>query len=223
MRFLIIIFFLFLGFISYPQDYIYTKENNIIKGKVLSVTIDMINYIKIELPHGPTFQIAKKDVYKIRFASGYEEIFDRDFSFQPEKNQSENSKTDSTHFAILYVLFNDGNDLSQKFPLYFNGKYIVKLRNHQRMEYKIYTEGLLLIERRDGKKIGPSGELTILHGNKYGIRILEPYPQALDPNKRFAINIIIDHKRVLGFIEDEFIKLNPFKGDEFVLEEGEKN
>jgi len=195
------------------------KDNTIQKGKVLEVTLDLVKYNTIELPKGPTFEISKTDVYKILFSNGHEVIFDTTFTFQTGIYQKERGKIDTTHYAMLYLLFQDGSDMSQKFPLYFNEKYVCTLRNHQRLTYKMYSEGLLRIERVHEKKTGPNIEVLILHGNKYGIRILEPYPQGLDPNKRFTIEKITDNEKVERFLKNEFYKLKPFKQDEYYMQE----
>ena len=218
-KLLVILFLLLFTSVCLSQDYIYKKDRTITKGKVLEVTMDLIKYKKIELPKGPVYEISKKDVYKIHYANGYADILDATFDPLSGDSISGMKKIDTLHYAMLYVLFYDGFDKSQKFPLYFNEKYICTLRNHQRLTFKLYSEGLLHIKRLGGKKTGPSVELIILHGNDYGIRIEEPYPQGLNPNKRFSINAISDSEEVATFLEQEFYKWKPFKQDELFMQE----
>ncbi|MFC2102691.1 hypothetical protein ACFLS7_06825 [Bacteroidota bacterium] len=223
MKQFIILLSLLLSSTCYSQDYIYKKDNTIQKGKVVEVTLDLVKYNKIELPKGPVFEISVKDVYKILFSNGYEEVFDTAYRWATNQTQLETKNADTSHFATLYILFHSGNDMSQKFPIYFNEKYICTLRNHQRLTYTMYSEGLLRIVRVHEKKTGPYVELLILHGNNYGIRILEPYPQGLDPNKRFSMDIITDNEKVAKFLKKEFYKLKPFKEDEFIMREDLKD
>ncbi len=131
--------------------------------------------------------------------------------------------TYTINYAIIYILFNFGQDESQIFPLYFNGKYIYTMKNHKRLTYKIYSEGVLICERRHKRKIGPKTELLIENGHKYGIRIEEPYPQGIDPNKRFYLSSVTDSAAFKDFFENEFNGFKPFKINDIVLEENKSN
>ncbi|TRZ66738.1 hypothetical protein D4R20_00115 [bacterium] len=197
------------------QDCIYKKDNSIQKGKILEVTVDRIKYKKLEIPKGPTFEIPLTEVIKIQYFNGYVDYID---TIQRKKDKGSEIKntgwynqTDTSKFSILYIVFNDGQDESQRFPIYFNNKYIVTLRNHTRLTYKIFSNGYLSIERRLENKVGPSKNFFIKNGQKYGIRIEEPYQWGLDPNKRFRITIVEGTQEVKSFISNEFYGFVPFK------------
>jgi len=221
--FYFLLLFIVIPSVCLSQDYIYKKDRTIQEGKVLEITLDLIKYKKIELPKGPVFELSKKDVYKILFANGYTEIFDTINLSKNKFVQNGKKNIDSVDFVMLYVLFNDGQDISQKFPIYFNGKYICTLRNHQRLSYKLYSEGLLRVKRISKKKIGPSTEFLVLHGNFFGINILEPYPQGLDPNKRFSLEVIADSSEFRNFLQNRFYELKPYEKDEFFMKEDLKD
>lgn len=59
----------------FSQDYIFTLENEEIKVKVLEVKTDVVTYKKFNNLDGPTFEIAKNDIHKIKFKNGDEEFF----------------------------------------------------------------------------------------------------------------------------------------------------
>ena len=88
-----------------------------------------------------------------------------------------------------------------------------------RLKYKIFSYGLLSIERIANNKIGPSTTLIIQNGQSYGIRLARPYPLALDPNKKFSINSINDSNDVKSFIKIEYYGFKPFKQFDLYLQE----
>ena len=134
-------------------------------------------------------------------------------------NQEQSYDTNS--ISIIYILFNNGQDLSQKFPIYVNGEYILTIKNHTRVVYNRYTKGYTILERRgvNSYKNGPRTEFIIEPNKSYGIRITEPYPQGLDPNKRFAITVIKDTTELSSFLKNEFYDFKPFKQDDIKIEE----
>jgi hypothetical protein len=191
------------------------KNKSVQKGQVIEVTTDKVKYKKNEIPHGPTYEILKSDVAKITYSNGYTDVFDT-------TSLNNHKKTfDTTAVSIIYVLFNSGNDESQDFPLYFNGQYICNLKNHMRLRYEMHSTGPVIIERRgrNAYKKGPTNEIFIEPGVTYGINIIEPYPQALDPNKRFSIETYTNKPYVQDFLDKKFYGFKPFKSMDLKLQE----
>ena len=77
----------------------------------------------------------------------------------------------------------------------------------------MHSNGPLIIERRgrNAYKRGPTTEIFIEPGVNYGINIIEPYPQALDPNKRFYIETYTNKPYVQDFLNKKFYGFKPFK------------
>ena len=119
------------------------------------------------------------------------------------------------------ILFNYGQDISQKFPIYLNGEHLITIRNHTRIVLKRYTKGYTIFERRSESHIvnGPRKEFYIEPGKSYGIRINEPYPYGLDPNKRFSLDFISDSLELNHFLKTEFYHFKPFKEEDLKIEE----
>lgn len=186
---------------------------------MIEVTTDKVRYKKTEIPHGPTYDILKSDVVKITYSNGYTDYFDTSLSSKNLKNS-----IDTTSVSTIYVLFNSGNDETQDFPLYFNGQYICNLKNHMRLRYIMHSNGPLIIERRgrNAYKRGPTTEIFIEPGVNYGINIIEPYPQALDPNKRFYIETYTNKPYVQDFLNKKFYGFKPFKNMDLELKENIK-
>jgi len=107
--------------------------------------------------------------------------------------------------------------------VYFNNTLICTLKNHQRLSYKFFSEGFLIIDRKYKKKSGPNVSFAIEKGKSYGVRIEEPYPQALDPNKKYRLTSTTNIQDFNSFMENEFNKLKPYKEDDFILQEDPKN
>lgn len=204
---------------GFAQDYIYKKDKSIQKAKILEVGIEKVKYKKSEVPNGPTYEILKSDIIKIQYSNGFVDVLN-EINLE-DSTRFENGKrlVDTTSFSEIYFLFNYGQDESQEFPLYLNGTYIFTIKNHTRLTYKIYSTGLLIIERRKGGKVGPRTELLIENKHKYGVRIGLPFPQGLDPNKRFSIKGIDDNEEVDSFINNEFNGFKPFKKNDVTLSE----
>ena len=218
------LFLVFLGLyplVAHSQDLIFMKKDSTIeRAKILEVGIDIIKFKKYEIPKGPTFEIPKSDVIKIVYANGYTDIYDTTYKKTIKYKMFQKPDNDTSKFSMIYVLFYYGNDESARFPLSFNGKSICLLRNHMRLAYKIYSEGQLLIERKDGKKIGPSIKMIIQHGVNYGIYITIPNEYALDPNKKFAFKLALD---VNTFLHKDYFGFDAFSSEELMLVEDRKN
>jgi hypothetical protein len=97
---------------------------------------------------------------------------------------------------------------------------------YSRLEYKLFSEGELEIYRysnksyvKDGPTKGPTMKLAIRHGQFYGLKITVPYPQALNPNKRFEISVITDRDEFLRFLKEEYYGFKPFKDHELIGQE----
>lgn len=213
----------FLINIGQAQDWIYKKDKTIQKGKIIEVTVDKIKYQKFEIPTGPTFEIPLSEVIKIKFSNGYVDIVDSALNNAYSKTgaykSTWNNQFDSTKFTMIYIVFNYGQDNSQIFPIYFNNKYICTLKNHMRLSYKIFSYGELYIERRYNNKIGPATKLLIQDGESYGISIGLPYPQALDPNKRFTLKLVGDIDGFKSFMFNNFYEFKPFTECDLIMQE----
>jgi len=217
---LVLVLIIFLQLNGNTQDFIYKKDNIVQEGKILEITTDKIKYKKAEIPKGPTYEILLSDVIKIRYNNGYTDIINPLLNDSLIKKNN-NIGFDTLSFSLIYILFNHGQDLSQNFPIYLNGEYLLTIRNHTRVCYKRFTTGDQIFERRgvNTYKNGPRTTIFIEAGKSYGIRIKEPYPQGLDPNRRFSIEVIKDSIEFNTFLKDEFYGFNPFKEDDIKIEE----
>jgi hypothetical protein len=196
------------------------KDKTVQMGKVLEVDVDKIKYKKTELPNGPTYEILKKDVLKIQYWNGYTEIYD---SLLATVEKTKKAVNDTCDYSKIFVVFDAFGDYS--FPLYFNGKYIWTLKPSSRLEYKFFSEGFLLVERMPNKnkrQKQPSVSLDIIHGQFYGIRITIPYPQSVDPTKKFKVELISDSTDFAQFLKNEYYGFTPFKVKEFIGVEDRK-
>ncbi len=198
---------------SFSQDFIFLKNKTVQEGKVIEVTTEKIKYKKSEITNSPIYELFKNEVVKITYPNGYTDIIDTSYT------NKIGSTIDTASFSIVYLLFNFGQDESQFFPIYFNGQFICTMKNHSRLKFKIFSDGILTCERRSQKKNGPKANLFIIHGKIYGINIGIPYPQALDPNKRFSIRVYSNRDDVDEFLKKNFYYFKPYKGKDLTLEE----
>jgi len=219
-KYIILLTIFLLPLYGLSQDYIFLKDSTIQKGKILEVNVDKIKYRKIEIQNGPLYEIKKAEVLKIQYSNGYVDYLDNVVNAEYD---SPIVKSDSINYSMIYIVFNDGFDQSQIFPIYFNDHYIYRLKNHMRLAYKIESEGILKVERKWKKKIGPSLEIIVEHGKQFGITIEEPYPQGLDPNKRFSISSVSDSVDFRKFMQDVFYGFKPFKECDITMEENRKD
>ena len=212
-----------LPLISLSQDILLKKDSTIQKAKILEVSVETIKFKKSELPKGPTYEISKNDVALIIYSNGYEEVYDKNYLVYIKQKNKYEFINDTISYSMLYVVFQYGNDNSSRIPLYFNDKYIWTMRNHNRMEYKIFSQGPLKISRFDGQKTGPIINLLIQHGKSYGIYIEIPYPYAFDPNKRFAFRLVEEEADIHEFLNDYYFGFEPFKDEEKRFVEDKNN
>ncbi len=204
------------------QDYIYQKDYTIIKAKILEIDLESIKYKRIELPEGPIYTISKDKLFKVRFSNGIEDIIDTT-GYNEEMFYKKNVKaSDSVNYSLIYVVYNY-HGYNDKVPMYFNDRFILKLKNQNRFRYKLYSEGPLKIERFDGKKTGPSLNLLIIHGKFYGIKIDIPYPYGLHPKKRFRMQVFSDSTEFHEFLQNDFYSFKPFPKEDFYFEEDPDN
>jgi hypothetical protein len=220
---LFISLFVFLGLIGYAQDRIFMRDSTILYGKVTEVGLDKIKYTKAELPQGPSYEILKSDVIKLVYRSGYTEVISV-ANLSKEDQKVVNSYRDTCNYSKIFILFKGKSD--QVFPCYFNNELIWTMKSLSRLEYKVYSEGEIEIYRysnksyvKDGPTKGPTIKLNVRHGQFYGLKITLPYPQALNPNKRFEIIAISDRDEFLRFLKEEYYGFTPYKNLEFIGQE----
>lgn len=103
-----VIVFVVFGISSlYAQDIIVLRNAEEIEAKVLVIGIDEITYKKWDNQDGPSYQIAKRDVFYIKYANGSKEVYN-DVETDPKK---------------LLPRYRPGNDLVNKvrFQAYIEG------------------------------------------------------------------------------------------------------
>jgi len=215
---LIILVIIFIASNSFTQDIIYRKDKTIHEGKVLEVDLEDVKYKRADIIDGPIYRISKKDILKIRYANGTEEIFNTSLYGGTNFYKSTSKNSDTVDYSLIYMIYNHGGH-TDKLPLYFNDKFIIKLKNQNRVVYKVFSEGPLIIKRFDGEKTGPKIDLWITHGKFYGVKIEIPYPHGLDPNKRFRMTIYADSAEFHDFLKDDFYSFKPFPKEDFYFEE----
>lgn len=213
MKNLLLAFLIFFCITSVAQDVIYKKNGSTIYCKVNEITIDLVKYKRLDIRNSPSFEIKKEDLWKVKYKNGVTDIFNQ-AEIKPDSILCERKGTED--YSMFYVVFNSGQS-DQYFPFYFNDKYICKLKNHSRLLLKIKDEGDFYFCRNNNRKIGPVIKVSICNGNTYGIRITVPYPQGLDPNKRFAMDVI-NSDEVQSFIENEYNGFKPFPALDFSIE-----
>lgn len=74
MKYLLIVCALCIYGISYSQDNIVLKTGEEISAKVLEIGTSEIKYKKSSNPEGPTYSIAKSDVFMIKYENGTKEV-----------------------------------------------------------------------------------------------------------------------------------------------------
>jgi hypothetical protein len=127
---------------------------------------------------------------------------------------------DTTKFAMIYFVFNSGSSDDYPFPLYINSREICTLKNFMRLQYKIFSEGQLIIERKSksyGKE--PQVIVDVVHGNIYGINIKVANAQAYAADRIYSLQLIAEPTEVKNFIENEFYGFKPFKTSDLKLQE----
>ena len=60
---------------AYPQDIIILKSGEEIPTIVVEVSVDVIKYKKIDNQNGPTYSIAKSDIFMITYSNGTKDVF----------------------------------------------------------------------------------------------------------------------------------------------------
>lgn len=98
MKYLLTLCCILLTVYGYSQDNIFKKDGTEIKAKVTDILDDVIKYKKFDNPDGPTYSIATKDVTKIKYANGSEEVYnatvENDYAAKPETKTSNGDKFD---------------------------------------------------------------------------------------------------------------------------------
>ena len=191
------------------------KDKSIQKAKILEVTIDKVKFKKFEIITGPSYEILKSEVVKIRYSNGFTDIFDKGSLLDTIENKLEKNKHDTVNYSMVYIVntYDQGAKLS--FPVYLNGRYIFTISNHDKGTVKIYSEGQLALERQPKDGSSPRLNLMIEHGKCFGVSIEHPYPNNLIRNKRFSIRKVSDSAEFKKFMELEFngrkSTTNPFQ------------
>ena len=216
--FLIFLILFLIRIDGYSQDYIYFKDKTLEKVQVLEVGIEKIKYKKCDIPKSPIFEVLKSDVIKIQYNGGHIDQINKEVIID-SLTSSQTTGPDSTRYAEIYIVFNSGQDESAILPLYINGKFLYTIRNHMRITYRVYSSGMMIIERILKKKTGPTTEFLVELGNKYGLRISEPYPQALDPDKKFTFKLYETPAEFDKIFIEEFNGFKPFKSEDIHLRE----
>jgi len=205
--------------LCYSQEMIFFQDGAVKVVKVKDIGGDKIKYKIYEEFNSPLYETDKRDILKVIDVNGNLEFFlgIRD-SIKP-------IKYNPSHSSTLYILYNYKNDNGTRFPLYINDTYICTLQNHSRLKYILHSGGRLQIQRKSthSYKDGPVINLSVEPGKSYGINLLLMYPQALDPNKKFKYDIIVDSVELSRFLNNQFYGFKPFKSDDFMFEEDERN
>jgi hypothetical protein len=201
------------------QDMIFFTDGSAKVVKIKNVGEDTIKYKIYEVVNSPLYKVQKSDIVSIFYKEGYREFFTQKI------DSAKTVKYNPSDSSIIYILYDYKIDESNNFPLYFNGKYICTLKNHSRLRYTMHSAGRLQIERKGIHTYieGPLIHLSIEPGKSYGINILPMYPQALDPNKKFKYDVIIDRIELHQFIQTRFYGFKPFKADDYIVEEDKDN
>jgi hypothetical protein len=176
------------------------KDKTVQKAKVLEVTLDKVKFLKFEVRTGPTYEILKSEVIKIRYANGYTDVFDKG-SLSDTLDVNTKNRHDSVDYCMIYIVnaYNQGEKL--KFPIYLNGKYVFTIKKYDRGIIKLFSGGLLVLERQPNKKSSPRLNLIIEAGKFYGISI-DHHPERNIMNKRYSVRVVtdsVDFKKYMNF------------------------
>ena len=165
-----------------------------------------------------------KDIPPFRiFGDPYTPVPESFYSVRCIKNLEIVTKDcDSVDYTLIYIIYNHGG-YTDKIPLYFNDRFIFNLKNQNRLQYKVYSEGTLNVKRFDGKKTGPSLDLLITHGKFYGIKIDISNPNSRDPEKRFRMQVFTESNEFHYFLHEDFYSFKPFKKEDLFFEEDTDN
>jgi hypothetical protein len=201
------------------QDMIFFKDGSTKVVKIKNVGEDTIKYKIYEVVNSPLYKVQKSDILSIFYKEGYREFFTQKI------DSAKTVKYNPSNSSIIYILYDYKMDEGNYFPLYFNGKYVCTLKNHSRLKYTMRSAGRLQVERKGIHTYmeGPLIYLSVEPGKLYGINILPMYPQALDPNKKFKYDVIIDSIELNQFIKTKFYGFKPFKADDYIFEEDKDN
>lgn len=197
------------------QDMIFFKDGSVKVVKIKSVGDSVISYKIFEVVNSPLYEIQKSDVLSIVHKYGEKEVYNS------KSDSVKTSKYDVSNSSTIYILYDFRMDEGNKFPLYFNDTYIYTLNNHSRLKYTMHSGGQLQIRRKGTNDYfkGPVISLSVEPGKSYGVNLMSMYPQALDPNKKFKYDVIVDSTELNQFIKTQFYGFKPFKADDHVFEE----
>ena len=206
---------LFWPYSGFPQnDIIYPKIGLSIPCNIREMNIYLIRYERIDFKGSPMFEISKQDVYKIRYKNGVIDIIDPEYI--KTKRDTLIGGLDTNAYSTLYVVYNSGQS-SQQFPLVINGKYICKMRNHSRLEYKMHYQGEINVCRQTKKTNAPCRQFEVQSGGIYGILINVKNEYALNPYDRFSLTLI-NRGSIDDFLKTEYLGFDPFVEDDYHFE-----
>ncbi|MCX6280688.1 MAG: hypothetical protein NTU51_01850 [Bacteroidetes bacterium] len=217
-NFMLLLALLSLALTCFAQDYIFKTDKSIIKAKVLEVSLDIVKYKRAEMLTGPTYEIRKSEVVKIQYANGFTDVFQKD-TIHDTINVKKTGIRDTSRYAIIYIVYNYGQNEDDFFSAYLNNEYRFTLWNHSRCTLKIYSEGMITFDRRRWNKTGPSVSFLVEHGKAYGLSIRLDHPQNVDRTKRFSITKYEGGKDVNDFLANEFDSFKPFKSSDLKIVE----
>jgi hypothetical protein len=210
MRIIFLLFVIITAGNCFSQDLIFTKDHQIEYVRIKEIEMGIIACKIWYLLDDVLKSVPLEEVMKIRYQNGNEVIVD---------SVTKVKRADSLDYAMIYFCYQSGNDESQNFPVYINGQYVAKLKNHMRLRLKVHSEGFLEINRLADGMPGPGVHITTAHGNFYGISINVPNTQKLAPTDRFRMKVYTGKEGFTRFLQTEFNTFKPFKKDDQVKEE----
>jgi hypothetical protein len=214
MKVFCLLFFIAISYPCFSQDFIYLKDKSIQKAKVLEVSVDKVKFKKFEILTGPTYEILKSDIIKIRYSNGYIDIIDKSYLPDSLENKSIKRRNDTVSYSMIYIVNTEDQGAKLKFPVYLNGRHVFTIRNHGRAIVKLFTEGQIILDRKPKDGSSPRLNLTIEHGEFIGVSIDQINSINMIQNKRFSLKMVNDSTDFKKFIQLEFN--NPHSSDKTV-------
>lgn len=118
----IFLFLMVVPLLSKSQDFIFKKNGDEIKAKIIEIGKDEIKYKKFENPEGPIYVMEKSIIFLIKYENGSKEVFNKEVD--DNKNISNEVKTDvlTNKNTIIY----NAKDIGKVIPngnklVFFNG------------------------------------------------------------------------------------------------------
>ena len=83
----------------FSQDTLYTKEGNLLAGKVMEITKDDIKYKRASNPDGPMYVISKSDVVMIEYKNGAKDVFSKPANTNDANTQANNNNNNNLNYS----------------------------------------------------------------------------------------------------------------------------